>query len=155
MRARENPHESSQVTARLLCTEVSMGNQAGTNDGWYALVADDDDDWRSLVAATLRRAGFQVCEACDGEELLERFAALRVLTPKHVVIVSDIAMPGRDGVSATLQLRNASTEVPIVLVTGEGSPFTLHAARQAGATLVMRKPVDRNDLLRAVQSVCE
>jgi CheY-like chemotaxis protein len=123
-------------------------------DGWYALVADDDDDWRSLVSATLRRAGFQVCEACDGEELLERYAALRVLTNKHVVIVSDISMPGRDGVSATLTLRNASTDLPIVLVTGESSPSVLGAAHDAGATLVMRKPVDRRDLLIAVKSVC-
>ena len=64
----------------------------------YVLVADDD-------ASVLRRAGLQVCEACDGEELLERYQALRVLASDGLVVVSDIGMPGRDGISATGELR--------------------------------------------------
>jgi two-component system chemotaxis response regulator CheY len=126
-----------------------------TRDGrWYAVVADDDDDWRSLVSMALRDAGFQVCEACDGEELLARYAALRVLTGQHVVVVSDIGMPGLDGVAATAELRNASEEVPILLVTGERSPRVLTAAHAAGATLVIAKPVDRGELVRAVRQLC-
>jgi len=124
-------------------------------DGWYALVADDDDDFRALVCAALRRAGFQVCEARDGEELVERYAALRVLTSQHLVVVSDIAMPGRDGVSATAALRNASSDVPILLVTGERSPSVLGAARAAGATHVLAKPLDCVTIVAKVRSMCE
>lgn len=123
-------------------------------DGWYALVADDDDDWRTLVSATLRRAGFNVCEACDGEELIHRYASLSALKSRHVVVVSDIAMPGCDGVSATQWVRNASEEVPIVVVTGERSKSVLAAAHAAGATLVMAKPVACGALLAAIESVC-
>jgi len=125
-----------------------------TGDGWYALIADDDDDFRLLAARALRRAGFQVCEARDGEELVERFAALRVLTQRHVVVVSDIAMPGRDGVTATAVLRNASPELPIVLVTGESDPMVLRAAKTAGASLVVAKPVDGITLVERVRTVC-
>jgi CheY-like chemotaxis protein len=125
-----------------------------TGDGWYALVADDDDDFRVLVCAALRRAGFQVCEARDGEELVERYAALRVLTTQHLVVVSDIAMPGRDGVSATLSLRNASADVPILLVTGESNPSVLGAARAAGATYVLAKPVDGITIVDTVRTMC-
>ncbi|HEY6881508.1 MAG TPA: response regulator [Polyangiales bacterium] len=126
----------------------------GKLDGWYALVADDDDDFRTLAARALRRAGFQVCEARDGEELVERFAALRVLTDQHVVVVSDIAMPGRDGVTATAVLRNASPELPIVLVTGESSPLIWRAAQSAGASMVLAKPVDCTTLVERVRTLC-
>jgi two-component system chemotaxis response regulator CheY len=127
---------------------------ATSGDSWYALVADDDDDFRTLVCVALRRAGFQVCEARDGEELVERYAALRILTSQHLVIVSDIAMPGRDGVAATAALRNASAEVPILLVTGESSPSVLGAARAAGATRVLSKPCDGPAIVAAVRVMC-
>lgn len=123
-------------------------------DGWYALVADDDDDFRLLAVRALRRAGFQVCEARDGEELVERFAALRVLTTQHVIVVSDIAMPGRDGVTATAALRHSAPELPILLVTGESSPTVWRAARTAGASLVLAKPVDGITLVEQVRTLC-
>ncbi|MET0342214.1 MAG: response regulator [Polyangiales bacterium] len=122
--------------------------------GWYALVADDDEDWRTLVSISLRRAGFQVCEACDGEELIHRFASLSALMSTHIVVVSDITMPGRDGVSATQQVRNASIDVPIILVTGERAPRILAAARDAGATLIMSKPIGCAELVEAVAALC-
>jgi CheY-like chemotaxis protein len=125
-----------------------------SGDGWYALVADDDDDFRALVCVALRRAGFQVCEARDGEELVERYAALRILTSQHLVVVSDIAMPGRGGVAATAALRNASSEVPILLVTGETSPSVLDAARAAGANHVLSKPCDGPTIVEAVRVMC-
>ena len=124
-----------------------------TQEPWYALVADDDDDFRMLISTALRRAGYQVCEARDGEELIERYAALRVLTTQHLVVVSDIAMPGRDGVAATASLRNASADVPILLVTGERSANILVAARAAGANEVLSKPVDGDTIIEALRTM--
>lgn len=117
----------------------------------YVLVADDDEDARSFVASVLRRAGLQVCEACDGEELLERYRALRVLATDGVVVVSDIGMPGCDGISATGQLRKASSELPIVIVTAFEDPATSRLAYEAGADMVLVKPVGRETLLDAVR----
>lgn len=128
--------------------------EKATGTGWYALVADDDDDFRGLICAALRRAGYQVCEARDGDELVERYAALRILTKQHVVVVSDISMPGRDGVDATQTLRSASTDVPILLVTGESSPSVLGAARAAGATRVLSKPVDGLTIVATLKAMC-
>ena len=117
---------------------------------WYALVADDDEDWRSLICATLRREGFQVCEANDGDELVQRFHALQSLNCRYLVVISDVNMPGTDGVAATQALRNVSMEVPILIVTGNGSPATLEAAERAGATCVLSKPLPGSELLAAV-----
>jgi putative two-component system response regulator len=113
-----------------------------------ALVADDDDDTRTLIATVLRRAGFQVVEASNGDELIERYADLRE-NASPSVIVSDIGMPGCDGIAATERLRNDSP-VPIVLVTAFEDPGTLQSARRAGADLVLFKPVDGASLVRAI-----
>jgi CheY-like chemotaxis protein len=115
-----------------------------------ALVADDDEDTRTLLAGILRRAGFDVIEVGDGDELVQRFAALRsdaCVAPS--VVVSDIGMPGRDGIAATQALRSASP-VPIVLVTAFEDAETLRSARSAGADLILCKPVDGVSFLHAV-----
>lgn len=117
----------------------------------YVLVADDDEDARDFVANVLRRAGLHVCEACDGEELLERYKSLRVLAADGLIVVSDVGMPGCDGISATGELRKASADVPIVIVTGFEDAATSRQAYAAGADLVLIKPVRRDTLLDAVR----
>ena len=117
----------------------------------YVLVADDDDDARCFVAGVLRRAGLHVCEACDGEELLERYKSLRVLASDGLIVVSDVGMPGCDGILATGELRKASPTVPIVIVTAFEDAATSRQAYAAGADLVLIKPVRRDTLLDAVR----
>jgi response regulator NasT len=128
-------HESHQEPSRALHVR-------------NALVADDDEDSRTLLASVLRRAGFCVVEASDGDELIERYSALEA-GAKPTVVVSDIGMPGCDGISATQKLRSESP-VPIVLVTAFEDQATLQSARSAGADLVLFKPVDAASLVRAV-----
>jgi CheY-like chemotaxis protein len=117
----------------------------------YVLVADDDDDARDFVAGVLRRAGWQVCEACDGEELLERYKSLQLLATDGLIVVSDVGMPGCDGILATGALRRTSPTVPIVIVTGFEDAATSREAYAAGADLVLIKPVGRDTLIDAVR----
>lgn len=115
-----------------------------------ALVADDDDDCRTLLATVLRRAGFKVIEASNGQELIELFANLRAQAcPGPTVVVSDVGMPGCDGISATQVLRSDS-RVPIVLVTAFDDDETLRLARSSGADQVLCKPVDGSLLMDAI-----
>lgn len=117
----------------------------------YVLVADDDEDARGFVAGVLRRAGMNVCEACDGEELLERYKSLQVLASDGLIVVSDVGMPGCDGILATGELRRTSPNVPIVIVTAFEDAATSRQAYEAGADLVLIKPVRRDTLLDAVR----
>lgn len=128
-----------------------MAHAATQIGDWYALVADDDEDWRALVAITLRRAGFQVCEASDGDELLQRFQALQSLRCRYLVVVSDLNMPGTDGLAACEALRNAASDMPIVIVTGNESPDVRRAAQLAGANRVLSKPIGCPALIDAVR----
>lgn len=118
-----------------------------------ALLADDDDDSRTLIAGILRRAGYDVIEASDGQELIDCYSALRAEgADEPAVVVSDIGMPGCDGISATQVLRSNSL-VPIVLITAFDDAATLQSAHSAGADLVLFKPVDGASLVSAVRSV--
>jgi len=120
-----------------------------------ALIADDDEDARTLMAGILRRAGFQVIEASDGCELIERYSELRCEAHAGpAIVVSDIGMPGCDGISATQVLRSDSL-VPIVLITAFEDAETLQSARTAGADLVMYKPVDGASLVSAVRGLAK
>ncbi|MFI5297324.1 MAG: response regulator [Polyangiales bacterium] len=107
--------------------------------GWRALVADDDEDMRFLMASTLRRAGFSVFELANGRELLRAFDEAPS-TP--TVVVSDIGMPDLDGIAATKVLSAKVPRPTIVLVTAFGDRATLQLAKDAGADRVLLKPID-------------
>ncbi|HEY4014977.1 MAG TPA: response regulator [Polyangiaceae bacterium] len=109
-----------------------------------AVVADDDDDARELMAAALRRAGFGVSEARDGEELVD---AVRATPTSRVVVVSDIGMPRTDGIAATVALRASMPEIRIVLVTAFADGQTLRRAKNAGADRVLQKPLELKTLV--------
>jgi CheY-like chemotaxis protein len=123
-----------------------------TDGSWFALVADDDDDTRDLISRALRRAQLQVCEACDGDELLKRYDALDALGTLRLLVVSDIDMPGHNGLEVARTLRSAGVQGPIVLVTGLSGPEVRNAAAEAGADIVLSKPVDPLKLLETVRT---
>lgn len=119
-------------------------------NAWRVLVADDDEDCRLLMATWFRRAGFEVTEAVDGAHLLDSFAK----DPGgRTIVVSDIGMPGVDGIAATEAVRRASTRTPILLVTAFGDERTLQSARRAGANRVFMKPIDLGRLLQAAMDL--
>jgi two-component system, chemotaxis family, chemotaxis protein CheY len=108
------------------------------------LVVDDDADVRWTVAEVLRSAGFSVAEAEDGEIALGLLS-----TERYRMVLLDIRMPKRDGVSVI----EALGDVPPVVVH---SAYTLDAAERdrLGSRVVdyLHKPVSPQKLLRAVES---
>ena len=123
--------------------------------GRYALLADDDDDWRHLAAASLRRAGLQVCEATNGRDLVAQYCELCAGGDGPAVVVSDIQMPVASGIEAAQALREEAPGLPIVLLTGLKDTSTRRLAHAAGATLVLTKPVAPEELRRAVASLID
>jgi CheY-like chemotaxis protein len=115
------------------------------------LVADDDEDLRSLVAAILRAEGHRVVEAHDGAELLDRLRGALEGSDVHPdVVLTDVLMPKLSGLGVLDALRRAQWRVPVILMTvlGDGSVHTL--AKRLGAVCVLRKPLDVEDLRTAV-----
>jgi two-component system OmpR family response regulator len=115
------------------------------------LVADDDEDMRTLIAETLRRDGHHVGEARDGVDLLERLGeALDDPSRRAVVVVTDVLMPNLSGLGVLAALRRSRWQVPVILMTALEDESVITVAERFGAVTVFKKPVDVDDLRTAV-----
>jgi len=111
------------------------------------LIVDDDEADLLGLAAVLEPEGHEVLLARDGEEALEVFLAQRI----HLV-VTDMVMPGRDGLGLISALRSVDPGTAIIAISGK-SPGQLEASKMFGAQAVLSKPVDKAALLTAVREV--
>lgn len=102
------------------------------------LVVDDDRSTRSSLRSTLQRFGFQVEEACDGEEGLKQAEAL---LPELVLM--DAVMPNMDGFTACARMQENPIlrEIPVVIVTALEDSLAVERAFAAGASDYIPKPV--------------
>ena len=117
----------------------------------HVMTVDDSKTMRDMVAFTLKRAGFQVSEAEDGQKAL---TALR--TAKVDLIITDLNMPVLDGVGLIRALRQDAKHraVPILMLTTESDPAKKAEGRSAGATGWLVKPFDPEKLVDLVRRVC-
>jgi two-component system chemotaxis response regulator CheY len=117
------------------------------------LVVDDDPLIRRLIATTLEDvSGFELVEAEDGVQALERAAAER-----PAIVFLDIDMPHMDGITACGHLRRSpqTAESTIVMLTAATDDRAERRAGEAGADLFLTKPFSPLDLLRLVDRIGE
>ncbi len=118
------------------------------------LVAEDDAEMRRLMVDTLRRAGFEVQEAHDGWRTIDAIA-IGLITHRHVdfdLVISDLRMPGVDGLTIIAGLQSHSGGPASILITAFGSDQTRAEALRRGASEVLEKPFSMEDLVAAVRS---
>jgi CheY-like chemotaxis protein len=111
------------------------------------LIVDDDETDRLGLAVLLEQAGYDVCLAAGGDAALEVYCAERI----HLVL-TDIVMPGRDGLSLISALRGLDPNACIIAISGK-SRSQLEASMMFGAAKVLAKPIDRGTLLAAIDEV--
>ena len=101
------------------------------------LVVEDDLETRHFYTEVLARSGFQVDQAHNGHQALEKAFAC---TPD--LVLTDIAVPGLDGIELCQRLRAdaRTSDVPVLAVTGYGDRAYPDRARLAGADHVLIKP---------------
>ena len=105
----------------------------------HVLVVDDFPDGREMLSEYLSFRGFDVSEARDGQEAIDRIAAA-----KPGIILMDLRMPGMDGWEATRRLKADPVTCPIVVIalTAHAMHSELMAALAAGCDAVVPKPYD-------------
>jgi two-component system, cell cycle response regulator DivK len=110
------------------------------------LLVEDDRDTREMYSEYLSYSGLRVAEAPSGFRALD---CVREQTPD--VVVTDIAMPGMDGLELSRRLRAEPPmrDVPIIAVSGHPTP----RARDAGCNLMLEKPCTPDELLHAIEDV--
>jgi DNA-binding response OmpR family regulator len=109
------------------------------------LLIDDEPLVREELGGLLEDEGYDVIRASDGEEGLEIF---RREAPD--LVISDVRMPRRDGISVAMVIRHEAPHVPIAIITGHGSEQMVVDALRAGVTDFLAKPVRVEDLSAAL-----
>ena len=111
-------------------------------------VIDDEVRQRKLYAETLRDAGIQVEELASAEIALDK---LQSVTPD--MIISDVRMPGMNGITLLRQVRASHFELPFLLITAFADIRDAVKALKLGAVDYLEKPIDLDELLAAVNDV--
>jgi len=109
------------------------------------LVTEDDRNLRRILRAMLTREGYEVTEAVDGAAAASFLAGHRV-----DALVTDIRMPGMDGLEMFRRCRERHPGLPVILVTAYGRIEDAVQAMRAGACDYILKPFDEAELLRVV-----
>jgi len=117
----------------------------------YILVVDDNEHIRTVVRRILEREGHTVIEIMDSEQVPDM-----IKTNNFDLIITDILMPGKEGISTIMELRKEYPELKIIAISGGGSyePYGyLDMAKRVGANRTIPKPFNRQELLDVVNDV--
>lgn len=115
---------------------------------FHVLVAEDNENTRRLMETVLRRSGYEVVTAQDGEE------ALRVMDEHHIdIVLLDVMMPKVDGYAFTQELRENGVNTPILMITAKQMPADKHKGFLVGTDDYMTKPVDMEEMLLRIRAL--
>ena len=115
------------------------------------IVIDDDESVRKAIRRVLEPLGHEVREAEDGA------AGLALLADKDAdLVITDIFMPGQDGIETVRRIRKEFPGVKMLVMSGGDSTGRMDLRGDAvllGATASLRKPFERDELVRSVAAV--
>jgi len=111
--------------------------------GFSILIVDDEPDiadlFRQRFRREVRQGRYVLHFAASGEEGLRRVVELG---PELIVILSDINMPGMDGLTLLREIKQRRPELPVLMVTAFGDDERMRKAEQLGAAAFLPKPID-------------
>jgi len=118
------------------------------------LVVDDTPSIRFLIRTNLELAGFEVEEAVDGVDCLDRLARAETLPD---VITVDVMMPRLDGVATVSAIRAnpVTRHIAVVMVSTQGHPADIQRGTRAGVDAYVTKPFDPDFLVLTVRDVLD
>jgi DNA-binding response OmpR family regulator len=116
------------------------------------LIAEDERDIRDLIAFSLRYGGFEVVEAANGQEAVERAVA-----EVPDLILMDVRMPRMTGYEACKQLKSIDSvkHIPVIFLSAKGQETEIQQGLDAGAEEYILKPFAPDELASKVREVVE
>jgi DNA-binding NtrC family response regulator len=111
----------------------------------HVLIVDDETNVRKVLATLLEQAGYQTTRAGGGEEALE---LVRAQDPD--LVLTDLRMPGMDGMELLGRLRAEFPEIPVLMLTAHGTVQTAVEAMKRGAHDFLTKPFDKKQVVETV-----
>ena len=115
--------------------------------GKTILIVDDSATIRQVVGMTLKGAGYEVMEASDGKDALNKLDGKKIN-----LIISDVNMPNMDGITFVKEMKKIAAYkfVPVIMLTTEGNEEKKKAGQDAGAKAWVVKPFQPAQMLAAV-----
>jgi len=113
-------------------------------------IVDDDPSVREGLHSLIRSAGWRVETFASAQEFLTRRGAN---APSCLIL--DLQLPGLSGLDLQRRMAEVNLEIPIVFLTGHGDIPASVQAMKAGAVEFLTKPVDEEDILRAIQEALQ
>ena len=125
------------------------------------LIIDDERDVRIVLKEVLQREGYDVTLAVNGREGLQKLES-----GGADLVITDVIMPGIDGVAIVGEIREMHPEMPIIVISGGGNVAPMNyepgaistsaylaSAKTAGADRTLTKPFERKELVFAVKEL--
>ncbi len=112
------------------------------------LVVEDDREFNEAVARFLEQNGYKVTGCATADEALSELFAHR-----YDLVISDIMMPGTDGIAFAEKIRSCNKDLPILFVTARDDLLSKERGFHAGVDDYLVKPVDLHELLWHVQAL--
>lgn len=114
------------------------------------LLADDNADTVEILAAVLRKEGYEVIRSWSGAEAIEK-----VKLERPALILLDVMMPKMDGFEVCRIVKSdpATAEIPIVMVTAKADLASARRVRELGASGYLIKPISPADVVRKVNEL--
>ena len=150
----EGSHFHCQIPVDVMAVErvevkvVTDDRQAAINSGLKGrkiLLVEDSQDNAVLVSFYLKALGMETHLATDGVQAVKLTSET-----KFDCVLMDIQMPGMDGLEATRKIRRQGNRVPIIALTAHALPAEAAKSFEAGCNLHLTKPIDRNELVKAI-----
>ncbi|MBI4351067.1 MAG: response regulator [Elusimicrobia bacterium] len=114
------------------------------------LVVDDEPQIAEMISASLQANGYSVSVVYDGEQ-----AVRKIGSEKFDLAITDIQMPGMDGITALGEMKKLDPEVEVIIATGHGTMGTAIQSMRKGAFDYLHKPFEIKELLAVVEKALE
>jgi response regulator RpfG family c-di-GMP phosphodiesterase len=114
-------------------------------EGTKILIVDDDEDVVQVLSDFLELSGCEVHKAYDGQE------ALRILNKEKIdIVITDIKLPGTNGISLLERIKLIDHTIPVIMMTGYFEPGLVVDAIKKGASDFLMKPIEFDKLLLTI-----
>ena len=137
------------VSAERVSASAHRQVAAVSGRGQRVAVVDDDPELVGLNVEMMSRMGYSPDGFIDAAALLDAIRA----GAAYEAVVTDEAMPGMTGIQLTAAMRQMGSRVPVLLVSGHGGTSLAERAASAGVHRVLAKPLQRSELIRALNEV--
>ncbi|HXA40401.1 MAG TPA: response regulator [Phenylobacterium sp.] len=109
------------------------------------LLAEDDDSLRGFLARALERAGYEVVACADGDE------AAAILDQEWDLLLTDIVMPGMDGIEVARQAAALHPDLRIMFITGFAAVALAAGSQAPAGAKVLSKPIHLREIVSEVE----